>query len=295
MFKKRVMAMTDPRQLKRGQLAYSLLSGGAFVGFGLLGFTAVMGAAPGLFLGLPIFMVSFLVFAYLVGLRRQRLSDLKAQAIHDAVIGGDTSGIGPFILYLRPFDSTGQIKKTVQEMGSSVNDFSRSTTYELEAQLVRASKKLGTFIGLGQSLEHQGAGRIETTEADWQASVLALAKSARLIVMVPVANPGTLWELEQVLSLGYAPKTLFLNVPGSWFTFGRKEFDQKEDWPRIQSVFAAHGYTMPTYRMDGRMLYFGRKTEPIFETKLKIDKAWDLERTLKKVDVGRRSANLIEA
>lgn len=253
-------------------------------GFAFTSFSAGPGSQPDGGDIARVFIAAFLIFLMGAGLvsvgrvYRQRVADLKAQALHAAIERGENDNDVELVLYLRPFDSTGVIKKTVR---SGSGEHSSSTTYELEEQLAKAAKRVAPLVGLGQSLEHIGAaGRIVTSEDSWQDAVDKLMRKARLILIVPVSNPGTLWEIEKIFTDGHVGKTVFINVPRSWFRLFSGPFDQKEHWPAVDEVFRRFGYQLPHFESGGRMFFYGAQTTPVFSRKLKFESVGNLRRSM---------------
>lgn len=209
---------------------------------------------------------------------QQRVHDLSAQGVHDGLLEGAPAGDEDFILYLRPFDSTGQVTTTVARGNSK-------KTVELEAQLAVAAKQVAPFIGLGESLEHLGAGRIAVSDSAWRDSIQAMLPRAKLIVVIPVTNPGTLWEVERILERGLAAKTLFVNVPGTQASnVGPRDFDQRTGWPAIQALFARRDFVLPEFNEAGAIYLFGPPGLPILYEELRFEDEKHLEALLRRAE-----------
>lgn len=118
---------------------------------------------------------------------------------------------GPFALYLRPFVTTERlIAQPVADidMGSG-NDF--PVHLDVETLLARALRGDCPLVALGRPGEVEvGAGRVVTDDDSWRAVIHAMAYRATLVVMVPLAHPGTLEELRFVSEQGLLGKTILL-------------------------------------------------------------------------------------
>jgi hypothetical protein len=211
-------------------------------------------------------------FDELGDLSEQRARDLDAQSIYDQIRRGETPQ--PYAVYLRPFSSTGQIESLALSalasgIGGSALGFS-VTRFELEQQVERAARGVGPLVCLGKGLEHVGAGRLEVSDDDWRAAVLALITHAKLIVMLPSSRPGTLWEIEHVLESGAVERTVFIDPPNTVLT-DKRLYDQAKEWNAVRDAFAKRGYQMPDDSRIGRLLFFGASRTPQMQALLDID------------------------
>ena len=284
MFKSHAKTIAAPQDAEKRAGTYRIIAGTlTVIGAGLFafGFTQSGLQAFLLFGVVPVLVFGFgsAPFWYGAAVYQQRRDDLEAQALHDRLIAGKGSDEAGHILYLRSFDSTDQVKITVR---SGIGQNATTTTYELESQLARAARKFSPFLALGQSLEHVGAaGRIVTSEDDWKRSADLLMRAAQLILIMPVTNPGTLWEIDKILSGGMVSKTVFINASADWFNWFDHEFDQKADWPHLQDKFAEHGYHLPKFRHSGRLIHFAQKGEPTLDKPLRFQSVGHLKGVMK--------------
>jgi hypothetical protein len=150
----------------------------------------------------------------------------------------------------------------------------------LEAQVERATRRLGRLIGLGGQVEHIGAGRVSVDERAWRDAVRTLMEHARLIVMLPGAREGTLEEIEMVLGSDLVRKTVFLDPPN---VGARGRFDHAGEWRKVQAVFAAKGFELPDEDRRGALLFYGRERSPILRERLHIDADDHIERLFGRV------------
>ncbi len=219
----------------------------------------------------------------------QHLRDIAANEIHRKLAAGESTP--PFSLYLRPFISTNDFRlpKSVTEVGVLVSRGSGENARtvmvskeeaspgfisvtvgttprqtELEGVLMAAVARHAPLVCLGSRLEHSGAGRIEVTDEDWQASVQRLIRAAELIVVAPSKRAGTLWEIEVILDSGLIDRCVFIDLPSPKNSGGK--FDQEKEWLAIREAFAKRGYDLPENDEAGHFLYFGRQKSPLLGT-----------------------------
>lgn len=195
--------------------------------------------------------------------RRLRLRRLKAAQVRvDRVattIGqlpesnevGDSLLQARFGLYLRPFVTTNAIP-----LGR----------IDLETILAYSFAPIMPIVALGQPGEHIGAGRIQTTDDRWQHEISRMLDRAALILCIPSARPGTLWELEQLKARALLGKTVFI-MPrnfmldaNSYQTFDWLYFS--DEWGEAVRAAAGIGLCLPRFfrkgllfklRTDGRL------------------------------------------
>lgn len=139
--------------------------------------------------------------------RAQRELDLRASELVGWVKDGRP--VEPFALYLRPFVTTERlVAQPVADFGSG-DDF--PVHLDVETLLARALRQDLDLVGLGRPGEIEvGAGRVVSDEGEWRDIVQAMARKATLIVMVPLARPGTLEELRFLVTNELLPKTILL-------------------------------------------------------------------------------------
>ena len=229
---------------------------------------------PGLFvvLGFFTFSVMFSLFALRASqFCRQRRDDLVAEALFVKIATG-ADAVEPFVLYLRPFASTDAFKIRVR-YGKGM------ATYELEEVLSQAVRPFGLLIALGDSVEHVGAARIKSTDVNWQEAVTRMMRQALLIVMVPSARPGTLWEIQQLLAENWIVKTAFIDAPNT----STVSFAQDIEWSKISQLLSSHGYEWPADDPKGRLIFFGGSKSPQLSEPLDFEGPILLRAALKRV------------
>lgn len=228
----------------------------------------------GLFFVVGLFAITLALYFGADHLKRlygQRHDDLRAEALFARISGGADAD-EPFVLYLRPFGSTAAFKVRVR-YGKGVR------VYELEEELSRAARPFAPLIALGESLEHVGAGRIKSTDANWQVAVGRLMCKALLIVIVPSSRPGTLWEIQQLLAENYIAKTVFIDAP----TASATPFAQEVEWGEIGRLLSSRGYQWPADDPKGRLIFFGASKSPQLSEPLDFQGPTFLRTALKRV------------
>lgn len=169
--------------------------------------------------------------------------------------------VDPFCLYLRSFETTGNLAlPPAARTGNSLD----MVNADLESFVSKAVFKKYPLICLGKPGEHIGAGRILTTEDDWQDDLHLLADAAALIFVVPALKEGVKWELDFLRSNDYFKKSVFI-MP-SHRTVAKSA--AKDFWPEIQETFGKMGYQFPQYQKEG-MLF-------LLESNQRADFAWSL-------------------
>lgn len=155
-------------------------------------------------------------------------------------------------LYLRPFQTTGAHRYVNPWFRGFLMPHMLEEPYflDLEHLLARALVPAAPLIALGRPGEHEGAGRVLTTEEDWREAVRRLLRCCGLIVVVPSAKEGTQWEIGEIIANGHIEKAVFIMPPSSPF----ERRDAAADWEAARlATLERHGLTLPGY--DGR---FGR-------------------------------------
>jgi hypothetical protein len=125
---------------------------------------------------------------------------------------------GSYVLYLRTFEddtrrsSFDDFQVTGPDSGLYMLAASGKTE---EEKFVRAFKRIGKTIAVGapgERLPFVGATRTYLPHDDWKDSISEAMRQARLVVLVLGRGAGTIWELEEALSI-LAPERLLLLVP----------------------------------------------------------------------------------
>lgn len=222
-------------------------------------------------------------FYALEGLYEQCGRDLDAGEIAARLRAGQ-SAPRPFVLYLRPFASTDAMAETqtrAVRIDTGTAHLAISTNrLEFESQIEKAARAFGTMVGLGEPLEHEGAGRIEVDDTDWQALVEKLMNQARLIILLPSPTGGTRWEVSQLLASNLMTKTIVIDPPNR--ASDRQDYDPVDEWNHTIEIFQAEGYTLPPDAPDGQLVYFGEHRTPQDIAKLSLDDVRQMRRFMKR-------------
>jgi hypothetical protein len=160
----------------------------------------------------------------------------------------------PYCLYLRPFDSVNSM--TIQapfgpDSLAKVTDFEEILQKAVE-RLYQDPRWLRglSLVALG---EHDslifGAGLAYSSEAEWREAFSALAEAVRLIVVIPSAQPGTLWELSQLAHHRRWHKTILV-MPE---TFDTKAIMIAHRWAEAVEASRSVEVTLPVYQKRGML------------------------------------------
>ncbi|SEL76918.1 Ankyrin repeat [Colwellia chukchiensis] len=164
----------------------------------------------------------------------QQSRDKKAHDIVESISAGDTADPVDFAVYLRPFKSTGKLHN-------------KQTGIEIETALALVFPDELPIISLGEPGEHIGTCRVKTDEEKWQAIVATMLLKAKLIILLPSMNEGTLWEINHIIERGYLDKTIFLMLPK------RDENDEKSAarWHKLMTHLMSLGLQLPSQQSYG--------------------------------------------
>ncbi|MFL5330270.1 MAG: hypothetical protein ACJ8C4_15320 [Gemmataceae bacterium] len=178
--------------------------------------------------------------------------DDQAQAILAKLETGENPP--PFFLYLRSFSITGNTPVQYYEHGH--NRFGgpppkRDFEYVLSAAVAAD----GPLIGLGRPGEALGVGRVATDDQSWRQKVEGLICKARTVFLVPLATPGTKWEVDHLLGERLLGKTVFVMPPESRSLIEKAKI--RPIWEAALKFYAEKGIEMPTYESSGMLFRVG--------------------------------------
>ncbi|MEU6375244.1 hypothetical protein [Streptomyces sp. NPDC046909] len=206
--------------------------------------------------------------------------EFAARLVSELLDGGRQAR--PFSLYLRPFASSDRLPAQMLGPGPVPGDI--ASYVDVETLLVRALHRTYPLVALGRPGEKsEGAGRVLTDEESWRTAVIRLAASADLVIMVPSANPGTLWEFSHLLTSGQLGKTLFVmpetpqetpsgiaqTVEHDSGMFGMQvrhyaiadhSFDFAGEWARARQAVRAFRIDLPPYTETGALFTLDPET-----------------------------------
>lgn len=159
-----------------------------------------------------------------------------------------------FFLYLRPFDSTNAYRLSNEHLNLfSWELWERDGFDDIERLVARALLPTATLLALGRPGEHRGAGRVLTTEAQWQKEVQRLAHSARLIMILPSQRPGTLWELGLLVRERHLHKTIFIMPPSEHYAYVTTYREVVLDWQAAVDACLGLGLVLPGHQPQGAL------------------------------------------
>ncbi len=262
------------RHISAVALIFSLLMGTSIAVFSAS--RPQLSSAAALALFVSALVISILIaqlFFELEGWFEQRQRDIDADRIFQS-LNGDQPLDEMFILYLRPFVSTGKIgAETTNVIGLRSGPIGQtqfavmSDRVEFEEEIEKALRPLGKLVALGKPLEHMGAGRIRVEDEVWQDAIKLLIDRAEMIVLLPSPRPGTCWEVEHLLTSGALKKTIVVDPPNDRGS-DEDEYDPVAEWAGVRETFLAHGYVLPEDEEEGSLMIFGEGTQPIKTSKI---------------------------
>lgn len=188
---------------------------------------------PTIFLLLPVYGIAYLLASFLNIGHKSKIQverDILARDIFLGVLRGEKH---KFFLYLRPFKVTNN-----QLYGLFLFDPTIKTDFEEKLTNFLIDK--GLLIGLGTQFEAIGAGRVNTTEEEWREQILKCMKAASCIFLIPSHQPGTFWEIEQIVKLNFLSKTIFITPYLGSYT--------ANDWYQIKRLLLdKFGFDIPNF------------------------------------------------
>jgi hypothetical protein len=167
-----------------------------------------------------VFLLFMFVFVFLVIRARKKIRTSAEQAQGDRnrfalkVVG--SRGLGTetgFCLFLRPFLLDGAIKTETNIYAEDI--FTGIINNTVENSLTQAIDRKYPVVALGGEPVTFGPGGAAVKDGDWADLILDLMDVAQLIVVVPFAQPSTLWEIKQIHMRGFLHKTVFFVPPHS--------------------------------------------------------------------------------
>jgi hypothetical protein len=247
----------------RTQFGPPLIARILFFVSGCLGFAALwnLGKANSLDAGLAFAFVAFCallpgllggLISYVHGKRQQTIRDLRADTVLAKLRQGEPC---QYSLYLRAFETTRQLP---QDVGlNPMETRGGGMPFEdVETLLARAMEGTAPLIALGRPGEQQGAGRVETTEEEWKDVFSLLASHAKVLILLPSANPGTRHEIGWISTQQFWAKTVLL-MPQRRGSPDVKEPDRGDSvasethWEAVRSNLKEIGLELPQYRRCG--------------------------------------------
>ena len=182
---------------------------------------------------------------------------------------------GSFCVFLRPFEFDGCFFVNIPTI--SPFGLLNGLTVDVEAHLSSMTKELRMpLVALGgsprQDFRAGRSGRTVTADIEWKDKVAKAIDGSNAVFIIPASNPGTLWELELILSRPeLLTKTLFIMPPRParrpLVALRRPEYPKFVDnyemrWIEAQTVSAQRGINLPDYTRDGAIFFFSELHAP---------------------------------
>lgn len=171
----------------------------------------------------------------------QQARDRLASLVLGGLLGGgvkkndqyeiDPLGGRPFILYLRPFFSTGRL-------GAIPFDSVLSAPIDLETRLADAVAPWGPLITLGKPGEAKGSGRKQVADEEWMNIVELACDAADSIFLIPAFQGGIMWEVELLVRKKLLDRVVFI-LPPTAEPFGM------EWWKQTSAAMRSAGLSVP--------------------------------------------------
>jgi hypothetical protein len=205
-------------------------------------------------------------------------SEARAMDLADSVMTG-TAPPSCFSLYLRPFLTTDHLPAQVLPSERRAGSDGRAEHLDLETILYRALDKRCELVGLGKPTDiADGAARVVADPDHWKAVAKRLISEAAFIILVPSAQRGTLWEVEELQRGGHLGKTIFVmpeqqrtqpdgvvvrtqqakpwqnSLTGTGVTVfspSRHHLNVAAEWGRARTALAGRGIALPSYNASG--------------------------------------------
>ncbi len=151
----------------------------------------------------------------------------------------------PFFLYLRPFYSDAlSIQNPRLVSLSFLPAHYYAPTVSWESVFTERVETYGRVVSLGTPSESLSADRIESTDAEWMLTFVALASFADCIFVWPSTRTGTRWEIEWLLREHFSRKTVFV-VPRGYDKIVELYGDS---WDYVRAFLLFVGLDPPTER-----------------------------------------------
>lgn len=203
-------------------------------------------------LGLPLVLIigrNCAALFYRAGLKRRQIKrDIKAALLLGRLRQGHEE---PFSLYLRSFSQEEKLKRKKGIwwyilLEGDLFGIDRETLDMVMSAEVNTSYPM---IALGRPGERLGAGRLPSTDADWEALVLLLMKQAKIIFIVPGTSKGVIKEIEHLKN--YFEKTIYIMPPPKYY-YGDAE-GAEQHWHETRQTLTPHNVSLPAYSKKGAL------------------------------------------
>lgn len=210
-------------------------------------------------LGLFLSGIGFLFFQSEMSYE-QKSKDKRAQNKLDN-IKNNKNFMAEFALYLRGFSWENKLTTQNMELGGGFPS-QTPTHIDLETIIVRSLEPLET-VAVGNPSDVFGAGKILTTDANWQDVVADLAEAAEVIIFIPASSKGTIWEAEELVTSKHLEKCIFV-MPMS----PTESLSYHNEWRKTQNLLKKRGLSLPNYQSGGSLFRFDKNKEIAAEESL---------------------------
>jgi hypothetical protein len=178
-----------------------------------------------------------------------------------------------FSLYLRSFETIGRMPfEQMLPVGVS-NNMGDDAIADFETSLAEAVENGAPLVALGRPGEQVGAGRILTTEADWQDDLSLLAQKATVVFPAPSTRSGTMWEINWLVDAPLLYKTIWIQPPVGprrlRSALGEARFDWKTTWDQIGATMQSKGLQTPPFDKGGTLFTFDNEGKLRVASRLK--------------------------
>jgi signal peptidase I len=159
-----------------------------------------------------------------------------------------------FILYLRPFMFAGKLRSHISTERLS-DAILLGSSWDVELAFTLALEGKRHLVALGHVEGELGSAQLEVRDEDWQDRVMELADRAVAIIIIPLARPGTLWEVRYLYSHpDLLRKTLFIMPPAGMLRallWRALKSSVRSSWRRARHELSNSGILLTPYRRKG--------------------------------------------
>ena len=205
------------------------------------------------FLRSPILFAACILSYIVVRIYRsvRRLTQFRLNGEAESIAARDD-----FCLFLRPFLTAGQLS-VGNLMPERRDRWLMGNQWDIEFALAWALAHTMDLIAIGQSPRALGAAKLSTTEENWKSLMLELSERARVIVIVPLARPSTLWEAVQVFNQpSLLRKTIFAMPPKRFLRLSTYKW--RRLWAESQKSLLEENIRLPDYDPSGGLFLLSR-------------------------------------
>lgn len=213
-------------------------------------------------LGLPLALIAGRNVAslfYRAGRKKRQIKrDLRADLLVAKLGRGANE---PYCLYLRSFSAETKLrrKKDIWWFIFLEGDIFGIDRETLDLLISAELRRSYPVVALGRPGDRLGAGKLPSTDADWQDLIVLLMSRASLILMTPSTSVGVLWEASHVRA-HHSAKTIYVMPPPSYYRKFAPEVERH--WQETQSSLRSQGVFLPSYDPKGAFFTLGLDGRP---------------------------------